>query len=99
MFFKYFNFQILKIQNNLQRISIYVYPYKAKISFLSRYILYFEKTCITKYFLRTIYGLKTIKKIKFFFKLKKKENINREKKIICFSFILFFLIIKILILK
>ena len=81
-FFKYFNFQILKIQNNLEKICIYVYPYKEKVSVLVRYILYFEKTLLTKYFLRTVYGLKTIKKTKLFLKLKKNEISTQEKKII-----------------
>lgn len=98
-FFKYFNFQILKIQNNLEHIFIYVYPYKERINFLVRYILYFEKSLLTKYILRAVYGLKIIKKTKMFLKLKKKDMVKKEKKIICFSYILFFLILKILILK
>ncbi len=98
-FFKYFNLQILKIQHNLQQIFIYVYPYKERTNFLVRYILYFEKSLLTKYFLRTVYGLQVLKKTKVILKLKQKEILSKEKKIRSYSFSLFFLIFKILILK
>ena len=93
-FFKLFNFQILKIQYTLQNIWVYVYSYKERHKFLNRYILHLEKFLLTKYFLRTTYGFKFIKKSKLSSKIKK-----GKRKILFIFFILFFLVWKILILK
>jgi hypothetical protein len=93
--FKYFNFQILKIQNNLKQLYIYIFPYKERFNFLIRYILYFEKSLLTKYFFRVVYGMKIRKQTKILFKINKKK----EKRIVTFFFTLVFLVLKILILK
>lgn len=93
--FKYFNFQILKIQNNLKQLYIYIFPYKERFNFLIRYILYFEKSLLTKYFFRVVYGIKIRKQTKSLFKINKKK----EKRVAIFFFTLGFLVFKILILK
>lgn len=99
IFFKYFSFKILKIQNSLQGISIYVYPIKDRVNFLIRYVLYYEKSLLTKYFLRTIYGIKILKKQTLFLKIQMNKKKGQEKKLILFSSSLLLLIFKILILK
>lgn len=98
-FFKYFNFQIIRIQHSITHIYIYVYPYKQRVNFLIRYILYYEKSLLTKYFLRTVYGVTITKKTKLKFKKNRTEIKAKEKKILFFAFSLFFLVFKMLILK